>query len=147
MSNDNEQFIRNAYQVAEIQDIRGWIDCFTEEGTFTDHSVGVTYRGPEVGEPVRNYARAFPDMHRELYEVYTQDDIVVVELSLNGTHRGELSLPAGKIGATGNTIQVPCCDVFRLREGRIQSFNCYPSGTVLLGQLGVLDNLGAALVH
>jgi hypothetical protein len=35
--------------------------------------------------------------------------------------------------------------VFRLVDGRIQLFDCYPSGTVILGQLGVLGNLGAAL--
>ncbi|MFF8907999.1 hypothetical protein [Streptomyces olivaceoviridis] len=34
---------------------------------------------------------------------------------------------------------LPCCDVFRLREGKIESFNRYPSGTVLFGQLGVLS--------
>ncbi|WP_406435750.1 nuclear transport factor 2 family protein [Streptomyces sp. NBC_00631] len=147
MSLDNEKIIRNAYRVAEDQDIPGWIDCFTEDGTFTDQSVGITYRGTEVADPVRNYAQAFPDMHRELYDVYVNGDIVVVELSLNGTHQGELTLPMGSIRATGNTIQVPCCDVFRLREGKIESFNCYPSGTVLMGQLGVLNNLEAALAH
>jgi hypothetical protein len=30
-------------------------------------------------------------------------------------------------------------------NGRIQLFDCYPSGTVILGQLGVLGNLGGAL--
>ncbi|MFF5408267.1 nuclear transport factor 2 family protein [Streptomyces misionensis] len=144
MSNDNEKIIRNAYQVAEVQDIPGWISCFTEEGTFTDMSVGITYRGQDVGQPVVNYAEAFPDMHRELYDVYVKGDIVVVELSLNGTHQGPLNTPMGVIPPTGKTIQVPCCDVFRLDDGKIESFNCYPSGTVLFGQLGVLTNLEAA---
>ncbi|GHA61100.1 hypothetical protein GCM10010345_76550 [Streptomyces canarius] len=40
---------------------------------------------------------------------------------------------------------MPCCDVFRLREGKIESLNCYPSGTVLFGRLGVLNNLEAAV--
>ena len=35
-------------------------------------------------------------------------------------------------------MDAPCCDVFRLENGKIQSFNCYPSGTVVLAQLGVL---------
>jgi hypothetical protein len=35
--------------------------------------------------------------------------------------------------------------VFRLQKGRIQLFDRYPSGTVILGQLGVLGNLSAAL--
>jgi hypothetical protein len=35
--------------------------------------------------------------------------------------------------------------VFRLQNGKIQLFDCYPSGTVILGQLGVLGNLEAVL--
>ncbi|MFF5408608.1 nuclear transport factor 2 family protein [Streptomyces misionensis] len=141
----NEKIIRDAYQVAEVQDIPGWIASFTEDGTFTDQSVGITYRGQDLGDPVRNYAQAFPDMHRELYDVYVQGDIVIVELSLNGTHQGPLNTPMGTIAPTGKTIKVPCCDVFRVRDGKIESFNCYPSGTVLFGQLGVLTNLEAVL--
>jgi hypothetical protein len=34
-------------------------------------------------------------MHRELYELHVIGDVVVVELSLNGTHDGALPLPAG----------------------------------------------------
>jgi hypothetical protein len=42
-------------------------------------------------------------------------------------------------------MDAPCCDVFRLKNGRIQLFDCYPSGTVILGQLGVLGSLDSAL--
>ena len=84
--------------VAEKQDIKGWVECFTPDGTFTDMSVGVTYRGPDgptgIGKPVEVYAKAF-----------------------------------------------------RLVNGKIQSFNCYPSGTVIFAQLGVLSNIEAAIAH
>ena len=93
----NEEFVRQAYALAEVKDIEGWIDCFTPDGVFVDESVGVTYRGPsEVAKP-------------------------------------------------GNRMDAPCCDVFRLVNGKIQLFDCYPSGTVILGQLGVLGNLDAVL--
>jgi hypothetical protein len=55
-------------------------------------------------------------------------------------------LQPGTLPPTGNRMDAPCCDVFRLRDGRIQLFDCYPSGTVILGQLGVLANLGAVLL-
>jgi hypothetical protein len=42
---DNEQVIRGAYQAAEEVDIPGWVGAFTEDGTFTDQSIQVTYRG------------------------------------------------------------------------------------------------------
>jgi hypothetical protein len=35
---------------------------------------------------VENYHRAFPDMHRELHQVYVSGNIVVVQLALQGTH-------------------------------------------------------------
>ena len=136
----NEAAIRKAYQLAEDKDVVGWVNSFTKDGTFTDESIGVTYRGPtELGRPVEIYATAFPDMHRELYNFYVIGDTVVVELALQGTHKGPLALPQGTVPPTGKRMDVPCCDVFRLIDGKIQSFNCYPSGTVMLTQLGILQ--------
>ena len=136
----NEAVIRNAYQVAENKDVAGWIRCFTETGTFTDESIGVTYRGEELGRTVEVYAGAFPDMHRELFRFFEAGDTVIVELALQGTHKGPLALPAGTVPATGKRMDAPCCDVFRLVDGKIQSFNCYPSGTIILAQLGVFPS-------
>jgi ketosteroid isomerase-like protein len=147
MATNKEKIVRDAYQVAEIKNLPGWIACFTEDGTFTDESVGVTYRGKELSWPVENYAKAFPDMHRELYRLFVSGDTVIVELALQGTHKGPLALPFGNIPPTGKRMDAPCCDVFRLKDGKIQSFNCYPSGTVIMGQLGVLQNLEAVLTR
>lgn len=140
----NERVIRRLYEVAEVQDKRGFVSLFTDDGVFYDVSAGVKYRGDDIGKTVEIYATAFPDMHRELHDLYVSGDVVVVELSLNGTHKGPLVLPAGTIPATGKEIHAPCCDVFRLRDGKVLSFNCYTAATILLGQLGVLTNLEAA---
>jgi len=145
----NEQIIRRAYDVAEKVDIKAWVECFTPDGTFTDMSIGVTYQGPDgamgVGKTVEVYSKAFPDMHRELYRFFTVGDVVIVELALQGTHKGPLPTPMGVIPPTGNRMNAPCCDVFRIVNGKIQSFNCYPSGTVLFAQLGVLANIEGAI--
>jgi len=84
-------------------------------------------------------------MHRELYRFYVTGDIVVVQLALQGTHLGPLSLPLGTVRPTGKRMDAPCCDVFELSDGKIKRFDCYPSGTVVLTQLGVINDLGAAL--
>jgi ketosteroid isomerase-like protein len=65
------------------------------------------------------------------------ENTVVVELSLNGTHKGPLELPAGTIPPTNKTMQTPCCDVFKIENGKIKSFHCYTAATILLGQLGI----------
>jgi hypothetical protein len=38
----NEQIIRRAYELAEKVDVKGWVECFTSDGTFDDMSIGVT---------------------------------------------------------------------------------------------------------
>ena len=141
----NEQLIRKVYQMAEEQKIKEFVDLFTEDGVFYDASVGKEYRGADIGRTVEVYAKGFPDMHRELYNFYLTGDIVCVELSLNGTHKGPLVLPMGTIPATGKKMSTPCCDVFHIENGKVKVFHCYPSGTILLGELGVLENLDAVL--
>ena len=138
MSYDNEAIIRKAYQVAEDKDVAGWIAAFTEDGTFTDESIPHTYRGPaELGLTVEVYAKAFPDMHRELHSFYVVGNIVVVQLHLQGTHTGPLELPTGTVPPTGKRMNAPCCDVFELVDGKIKRFDCYNEASVIAKQLGL----------
>jgi SnoaL-like domain len=102
MTLDNEQIVRKAYQIAEDKDLKGWADAFTADGTFTDNSIGVVYRGPDGpdGLPVQveNYARAFPDMHRELYQLYVTDNVVVVQLARQGRTSARWTCLSGRCG-------------------------------------------------
>jgi steroid delta-isomerase-like uncharacterized protein len=142
---DNEQIVRRAYQVAEDMDMAAWSAAFTEDGTFSDESIGVTWRAPsELPEQVENYHRAFPDMHRELHHIYASDNVVVVQLALQGTHLGPLRLPTRTLPPTGKWMDAPCCDVFELVDGRIKRFDCYPEGPVILTQLGVIGTSAPA---
>jgi ketosteroid isomerase-like protein len=135
---DNQRLTSNAYNRAEIKDIPGWASGFTEDGTFTDMSTGVTYRGETLGDLVEIYGTAFSDMHRELYRFYSGNNVVVVQLALQGTHDGPLVLPTGTIAPTGRRMDAPCCDVLEIVDGKIKRFDSYPSGTVIMAQLGVL---------
>lgn len=125
---EKEKFIRGLYQSAEGRgDAAKFASYFTEDGTFTDESAGVTYRGPEeLRKSIGIYGGAFPDMHRELYKVYVAGDVVVVELSLNGTFKEPLALPMVTIPPSGKKVRAPCCDVFKLKNGKVQVFDCYP---------------------
>jgi hypothetical protein len=97
MNNNNVAAVRNAYAVAERKDLEGWINLFTPDGVFVDNSVGATYRGRTLADPVRNYGTAFSNMHRELYRIYADGNVVVVQLALQGTHDGPLQLPFGEV--------------------------------------------------
>jgi SnoaL-like domain len=144
---NNEKAVRELYRTAEVKDIKAFISLFTTDGYFWDVSAGVKYYGQDIGKTVEIYARAFPDMHRELLQLFVKDDenVVIVELTLNGTHKGPLALPAGEIPASNNVMNAPCCDVFYLENGKVKAFHCYTAGTIILGQLGALSNLSAAI--
>jgi ketosteroid isomerase-like protein len=145
---DPERFVREAYAIAERMDLEGWKSLFADDGVFIDESVKVTYKGPnEWDYPVRNYGAAFADMHRELYDFWPVGNTVFVRLALQGTHTGPLQTPFGTIPPTGNRMDAPCLDVWELENGKIKKFDCYPSGSVILTQLGVIEDLEAAVSH
>ena len=110
---------------------------FADGGYFYDVSADKKYYGADIGVTVDLYAAAFPDMHRELYSLYFYRNVVIVELSLNGTHRGDLVTAAGTVPATGKEIHAPCCDVFRIENGKVASFHCYLAATIIQAQLGL----------
>ncbi len=145
----NEQAIRKLYSLANAatKDTPGFVAMFGEGGYFYDVGAGKKYYGKDIGVTVDNYANAFPDMHREFINLYTTGDVVVVELTLNGTHNGDLNLPKGVIPPTGREMHAPCCDVFHLKDGKIMSFHCYVAVPILLEQLGVFLNLQASFRH
>jgi len=140
----NDETIRNLYAVAEKEPKR-FRALFTENGYWWDVPAGVKYQGDEIARAADIYSVAFPDMHRELSKLYFDGDVVIVELSLNGTHRGDLPMGLGTIPATGKEFHVPCVDVFYLEDGKVSAFHCHYAGTIMLGQLGVLGNLEASL--
>lgn len=124
----NEALIRELYRVAEARslDADRFVSSFADDGYFLDMSSGQRWIGKEVREPVTGLIAAYPDMHRELLKLYhAADDVVVVELRLQGTHKGNLPLPDGVLRPTNKRFDVPCCDVWRLEDGKVKSFHCY----------------------
>ena len=111
---DPEGFVREAYAIAERLDLEAWKSLFADDGVFTDESVRITYKGDELDYPVRQYATAFADMHRELYNFWTVGDTVFVRLALQVTHTGPLQTPFGTIPPTGNRMDAPCIVAKRL---------------------------------
>jgi predicted ester cyclase len=138
----NEEIIRELYAAAEGpgMDTEKFVSFFSEEGYMYDIPSGTKFRGKAIGDSIAALASAFPDVHRELLSIYVAENVVVVELRIRGTHKGELALGSKTIAPTGKAIDVPCVDVFRLESGKVISFNCYNSASVMQQQLGLVSN-------
>lgn len=124
----NVDIVKELYLVAEANslDANRFVSLFADDGYFLDVPSGQRWVGQAIREPVTGLIRAYPDMHRELLKIYsTSDGVVVVELKLQGSHRGDLPLRDGVLHATNKEFDVPCCDVWHLENGKVKSFHCY----------------------
>ena len=71
-------------------------------------------------------------------------DVVAIELSIQGTFRGPMKTPVGVIQPTGEKVNIPCADFFKMRNGKIERFDCYPALN-MLKQMGVSARLASAV--
>jgi len=142
MSLGHEAIIRKLYAVGEPpgMDPKKFVSFFSKEGYMFDVPSGTKFRGKAIGDSIAVLARAFPDVHRKLLSIHVTKDVVVVELRIRGTHQGKLALGSKTIAPTGRAIDVPCVDIFRLKSGKIISFNCYNLPSVMQQQLGLVSN-------
>jgi ketosteroid isomerase-like protein len=138
----NEEIIRKLYAAGEVpgMDTEKFVSFFSEEGYMYDVPSGTKFRGKAIGDSIAALASAFPDVHRELLSIYVTENVVVVELRIRGTHKGELALGPKTLAPTGKAIDVPCVDVFRLESGKVTSFNCYNLPSVMQQQLGLVSS-------
>jgi ketosteroid isomerase-like protein len=147
MTYDNEAIVRAAYHAAEgdVLDVAGFVGAFTDNGVFNDVVGQQTYRGEGLGDVLTRMANLLPDVHRELHRVTVLGDVVAVELSIQGTFEGPLETPAGVVQPTGAKVDVPTADFWYLRDGKIESFNCYVGYSVMFAQMGVNPDFAAAV--
>ena len=135
----NEEVVREIYAAAEANnlDLDKFVSLFAEDGYFLDVPSGLKWTGAEVRQPMEGISVPFPDFHRELKNVYsTEDGVVVVELMLQGTHKGDFMIPGGDVlPATGKRFDVPCCDVFVVKDGKVKAFHCYNMRSMWIEQL------------
>src|SRR4029077_3725448 len=57
-----------------------------------------------AGRPLVTLLPHSPDVHREFLSIYVTENVVVVELRIRGTHKGELALGSKTIAPTGMAI-------------------------------------------
>ena len=111
--------------------------------TFTNVPLGVTLPGSEgVKQQVLFIAEAFPDHSVEITQVIATEDQAVVEFTVRGTNTGPLHLPTGDVPATGRSLELRCCSVFQIRNGKIVSEHIYYDTMTMLQQLGLVPAMG-----
>src|SRR5258706_16418771 len=139
MTTDTEALVRRAYHLAEgdVLEVQGFVDLSAEDGVFNcigGVSGPESYRGEHLGDVVVFMGKFLPDIHRELQGVNVLGDVVAIELSIRGTFLGSFETPAGVIRPTGPKLDIPTADIWYVRDGKIQEFNCHIGGATMFAQ-------------
>lgn len=139
MMQEDLQLIRDLYAAADGKtlDLTKFVSCFADDGYVRNVPAAMEFRGSDIAMVAGGMAQAFPDIHRDIFNTYAMDGVVVVELAIRGTHTGDLVTPTGTLPPTGKTVDVPCCDVFHIKNGKVVSFYCYNIASIMQQQLGL----------
>ena len=88
----------------------------------------------------RGFKKAFPDLHWDVREFIEGTNIVVIEGVFLGTNTGPMIGPTGTLPATGRRVELPFCDIWKVRNGRIVENRIYYDQVMFLSQLGLLNS-------
>ncbi len=89
----------------------------------------------------QGWANAFPDGQCHITNIAAGEDSAVVEFAGRGTQTGPLMSPEGDIMPTGKSVDVPFCDVFKIKNGKIVSHNSYFDSSTMMKQLGLMPEM------
>ena len=64
-------------------------------------------------------------------------DYVITEFSGRGINNGILDTPMGKVGPTGRRIDIPFCEIFQIKNGKIINSHLYFDIATMMQQLEV----------
>jgi steroid delta-isomerase-like uncharacterized protein len=108
-------------------------------GLFSSDCIHVTPAGQQDATAWKAFAEAFrsalPDAHMEIVSVVEAGDAVAIEARFKGTHRGALVTPQGEIPASGNALDVPFADFFRLGDDKFVEHRVYWDQAAMMAQL------------
>jgi steroid delta-isomerase-like uncharacterized protein len=109
---------------------------------FADDCISVAPTGSMDNDQHEMLGRTFkgglPDAHMELVRAVEEGDEVILMGRFRGTHTGDLVTPEGTIPASGNSLDLPFADYFRVADGKIAAHETVWDQMTMLGQLGAL---------
>jgi acetylornithine deacetylase/succinyl-diaminopimelate desuccinylase-like protein len=81
--------------------------------------------------------KAISNLTARISNIFADGEYVCVEYMISGAFTGPMSLPTGTIQPTGRKGEVPYCDVYQLRNGKITGVRTYSDSATMARQIGL----------
>lgn len=110
-------------------------ELLTED--FVDHSpLGEAHGVQPMKEQIRMFHAAFPDFTARVDDIFAEDDMVAMRVTLSGTHDG----PFMDMPPTGRSFEVQNTVFTRIQDGKIAERWVQPDMMGMLQQLGIRES-------
>ena len=132
----NDEIIRGLYEAVNNKNL----DYIKNLGASFSEWLDVPFNYTTYGEnsiidPWVSWFGIFPDATCEVKSLVHLGDYVIAQGIGRGTHKGDFNSPAGLLKPSGIAMQVNFCDVYKLKDGKIQRADSYFDFYGLLMQL------------
>ncbi|MGE5847612.1 MAG: ester cyclase [Ignavibacteria bacterium] len=139
---DNFKILRDYYDMFNKKDFNRGKNLVDDNAEFQVIPFNMKLSGKEgYLQVVQGWTNAFPDGLCDITNIIAGEDGAVVEFIGRGTQTGKLVSPEGEIMPTGKHVDVPFCDVIRIKNGKITSLNSYFDTATMMKQLGIIPEL------
>lgn len=134
---------RRGLEIMDSQDFERLADVMHDDVHWDGG--GVVVDGPKaIGDMLRAFYTAFPDLRHEVVATVEQGDAVAVEMRVIGTHKGSFPTPVGEIAATANHVDWGAGSFIRVRDGKVVSWRAYIEVIDILAQIQAFDGIERA---
>jgi steroid delta-isomerase-like uncharacterized protein len=139
----NAESAKAVYAALEKKSEADFLGKLADDVTYEGHLGNVKGKA-EAKKFFATFTKAFPDAAFDVGGAWGVGEYALVEYTLKATHKGPiLSMPA-----SNRKVAVHAVDVYKMKDGKVQSAQTYSNGLELLTQLGAykvdLQNVPAA---
>jgi steroid delta-isomerase-like uncharacterized protein len=140
---DNAKIAKECYDLFSRGDMTKLGEMFAENATLLSVPTNETFRGrANVAGYIGNFKTAFPDMTITVQHQVACGDEVVTEFVGRGTHKGVFHTNTmGDIAPTNHKVDLPLCEILRIKDGRLTQSHLYFDAASLMNQLGLMGHI------
>ncbi len=135
---DNETLVRTLFDAFNKRDFDLIGTLLDNDIEFVDIPNGKRHHGPEeVKQSMQNTLIGLPDGKVEITNLFVGGDWVCVEYISRGTNTGPFITPTGQLPPTGRKMEMPFCDLYQIKNGKIVVNRTYYDLATMMRQLGL----------
>jgi steroid delta-isomerase-like uncharacterized protein len=134
-----QDVVRKGIDAINRHDLDTFVTVYAPDAVVYDSMHPEPLRGSAaIRKDMEDFFRAFPDLQAKMSNFLHDGERLAFEVTMSGTHKGDMESPEGPIAATGRRMEMPTSLFSRLdAQSRIVEERRYYNVASLMQQLGL----------